>query len=448
MSPHLRSLVALSALCMTAAPLACSGSSAPEGDSSEDELRHKKDAGAKDSGAKDSGSKDAGKPDATSSDAAPPFDAGPGGALPACDGSETVIYGPMATPVDGTRYGTYELGPLMLGADHAHVFLEGTGMWMDAQRGAARTQLLPASLAGGTELAAYRSLSGRTGVAFIVGSKVMAAVYDGTTFGAPLETPCTTLGSLACDVRVAADGHLWVRAGSNFYEQGASGLENRGGGPVGPSQWDVTAAGDVVILGPGDTQAGELLAVWRLVRGAGGWSKTGALLPSDVAAVAPSIEGGFRLGSNELGSVGALASDGSIHLFSDARCIGQGDRNKTQVYLRSRDGHAWDAVTLPDAGSLTDAQVTWRNTAFWAGDYDTVRYVSMSSPKPTFDGSTWSYPDRQYNVIARCRADDGSVSFARIARSALPGWTERGFSGFSETGQATLLTRSGLTQAL
>jgi len=106
-----------------------------------------------------------------------------------------------------------------------------------------------------------------------------------------------------------------------------------------------------------------------------------------------------------------------------------------------------DVETLPDLGTLTDAQVTWRDLAVWASDYDNARFVDMSSPTPTDNGDgTYSYPDRQLNAIARC-TNNGTPAFERIANVRLPGWTVRGVAGFSETGVVTFATTLGLTQA-
>jgi len=134
-------------------------------------------------------------------------------------------------------------------------------------------------------------------------------------------------------------------------------------------------------------------------------------------------------------------------LLSSSHCIGTGQRNKTQLYMRSRDGVTWDVETLPEIGTFTDGQVTWYDEAVWASDYDNVRFVNESSPTPIDNGDgTYSYPDRQLNAIARC-TNAGQPAFERIAKVRLPGWTVRGFAGFSQTGVVTFATTLGLTQA-
>jgi len=183
--------------------------------------------------------------------------------------------------------------------------------------------------------------------------------------------------------------------------------------------------------------------IWKLPHGAAGWTKTGSLTRTILGTAGSSIEGGFQWD----GIYGAFAPDGSIHLFSSARCIGTGQHNRTQLYVRSRDGVAWDVETLPDIGTFVDGQVTWKDIAAWASDYDNVRFVDESSTTPIDNGDgTYSYPDRQLNAIARCLAND-QPAFERIAKVRLPGWTVHGFAGFSATGVATFATTLGLTQA-
>ena len=382
---------------------------------------------------------DGGNPDAVNPDGGDP-DGGPL-SLPACD-AVTVVDGPIASAASLSVYGSYDPGPLMLEDERAFVFLAGSDMWMTASHGSAMTGAVPSVIAGASRLSAWRTIAGWNGVTYEKGGKVYGTTFNGAGFSSPVETPCTS-GGYACEARPAGDGHLWVYTSGNFHEETPSGFENRGGGPVTPSQWDVDAQGTLIVLGSGSSVAGEVLVVWKLFPGAGGWTKAGALMDADVAAVDAQIEGGFQFGSNGLG---ALAADGSIHLFSDARCVGTGDHNKVQAYLRSTDGNTWQVETLPSADDLTDGLVTWRNVAFWAGDYERVRYVVMSSPQPTFDGYTWYYPDRRYDVIARCEDAQGQATFTRVASASHPGWTQRGFAGFSDWGVATLLSVPGLTQ--
>jgi hypothetical protein len=108
---------------------------------------------------------------------------------------------------------------------------------------------------------------------------------------------------------------------------------------------------------------------------------------------------------------------------------------------------AWDVETLPDIGTFTDGQVTWRNEATWASDYDNARFVDESSPPPVLQSDgTYSYPSRQLNVIDRCLDAAGHAVFARVAKAPLAGWTIPGFARFSDSGATTLLTQVGLTQ--
>ena len=92
-----------------------------------------------------------------------------------------------------------------------------------------------------------------------------------------------------------------------------------------------------------------------------------------VAAVDALIEGGYRPG------ITALAQDGSVHVLSDARCIGTGERNKVQAYARTQDGTTWEVTTLPDVDTLHGGQLTWSHATLWARDFDQVRYAVTSS---------------------------------------------------------------------
>lgn len=346
------------------------------------------------------------------------------------------VYGPLPTGVSFPQ--SSEPGPLMARDTRAFLFLEGSALWTTARAGSSTTSARPSALAGASSLGAFASLSRVSVITFQRAGTSRAVSFDGTTFGAEVATPCA--GS-PCTARAAGDGHVWVRAGTTFHEQTGTTFANRGGGPVEPLLWDVDAGGTVIVVGNALPASGEVLVVWKLAPGAGGWTKSGALLQSDVAA-APTIEGGFQLSAG----LGAIAPDGSIHVFSDARCIGTGDRNKTQVYLRSRNGTQWSVETLPDATTLYAGLLSWRHAAFWAGGYDAARYVTVTSPKPAFDGFTWTYPDRRYDVVGRCRNASGAAIFARMATVALPGWTTRGYATFSETGAAAILTDRGLSQ--
>ncbi len=334
-------------------------------------------------------------------------------------------------------------GPLLLSRDRAQLFLEGSQLWTVAAHGAASTQNVPAQISGASGFGAWRAVSGVWGTTFTVGGKVRASMYDGLAFAAPMDTPCTSAGG-SCEARAAGDGHLWLNNGGNLFEQSGATFENRGGPPVTPSLWDVNASGTVIVLGHDPLQNTSILEIWTLAAGAGGWTKVGALKTTDVAAANAAIEGGFQLGAK---APGALAPDGSIHLWSDARCVGTGQHNKTQVHVRSKDwGQTWDVSTLPSADTLTGGLMSWSDSAFFAGSYDNVRWVMVASPPPTFDGFAYSYPNRTYDVIARCTDKLGAPTYMRIASEALPGWTSPSYAGFSERGVATLLTSVGLSQ--
>jgi hypothetical protein len=346
-------------------------------------------------------------------------------------------WGPLPTGVTWPQL--YDPGPLMTRDARAFVFLEGSSLWTVAQAGAASTATKPAALTGSTFLGGFSSLAGPHVLTFLVQNAPHARTFDGTTFGPDLAIPCNYLGA-DCVVRAAPDGHVWVRNNGVFHEQTGTTFANRGGGPAGPMVWDIDASGAIVMLAYGDSLLAEKLAVWKLAAGAGGWTKVGALLASDVAAASSAIEGGFQLGAS------TIARDGSFHVFSDARCIGTGQRNKTQVYIRSRDGVAWTVETLPAADTLHTTNVTWSHNAIWASDHDNVRVVITSSPKPTFDGWEYHYPDRRYDLVGRCLDQQGNPTFGVLASTRNPGWTTRGYASFSSTGAAAFLTSEGLVQ--
>ncbi|MFW5740755.1 MAG: hypothetical protein ACOC1F_10370, partial [Myxococcota bacterium] len=217
------------------------------------------DAGAHDGSDLDSGMADvseAGEQDAHEPDAGP--DAGevdggePDGAtgtLPACSASVTV-HGPMATAANLSVYGSYDPGPLMLRDERAFVFHAGSDMWMVASNGSGMTSAVPAEIEGASRLSGWRGMTGLQGVTFERGGDVLATTFDGVGFSPAVVTPCGS-GGFSCEARPAGDGHLWVYTGGNFYEQTASGFENRGGGPVTPQQWDVDSQGTLIVLGSG-----------------------------------------------------------------------------------------------------------------------------------------------------------------------------------------------------
>lgn len=376
--------------------------------------------------------------------------------LPSCEARATVS-GPIATPTPFGSFTTFDPGPIAPIGDRSFIFLDipstGTaeGTWMDV------SPIGPNGLTGLTSVRpdpiktakyprAFKSMSGKTVILFDdggLGATTKAATFDGTTFGAPITTTCSYADVLngGCEARAAGDGHIWVRHNNNLYEQVGAALQLRGGAPVGPRIFDVDSAGTVYAVGA-SASFNEVLVGWKLAVGAGGWSKLGALPKSRFDAVANQIEGGVQLD----GIFGTLAPDGSIHLFSSARCIGEGDRNRNQIYIRSRDFREWEIEGLPSADNLYNGQVSWRHAAIVALDYQRVRTVVLSSPKPTFDGFAYSYPDRQYNLLLRCRNNDGRASFTRAGYARVPGWSERAFATFSSTGIATFLTRGGITQ--
>ncbi len=351
-----------------------------------------------------------------------------------------VTTGPLPT---GVNFGqTGDPGPLMARDARAFVFLEGSTLWTIAQAGSASTVARPAELANATSLGAFASVSGRSAVTYLRQSMPRARSFDGMTWGAERTLPCTQMG-LACSVRAATDGHLWVYTNSAFHEDSGGTFVNRGGGPALPLYWDVDRTGAVVLLAAGATGSGDKLVVWKLAAGAAGWTRVGALRDTDVAGVEPSIEGGFRFGT---AGPGTIAPDGSIHLFSDSRCIGTGDRNKGQAYARSRDGITWSVELLPAATTLHAGNLTWHHSSFWASDYENARFVVTSSVAPTFDGFQWQYPDRRFDVVGRCLDPAATPTFGLLATTRLRGWTTRGYTRFSETGAASLLTDEGLTQ--
>jgi hypothetical protein len=360
--------------------------------------------------------------------------------LPTCAAAPKAL-GALPTPAFSSSTSSFDPGPLALFGDRSLVFLS-SGMMMDVASGSGTTRFRPSPLDTAQTVRAFRSLSGRTAVVWSGNdnAKTSAATFDGTNVGTPIELPCNSaaVANGACSARVAPDGHLWIYASSNLYEQVGSALALRGGPPGSSYLWDVDASGAVVVLSHAPGSA-EPVVRWKLAPGAGGWTKAGALPKETASALAGS------LGSFDLGGA-ALAPDGSVHLFSSSRCIGEGERNRPQIHLRSRDGLAWSGVTMPDTDTLYAGHVTWKNEAHWASDYDNVRLVVMSSPPPTRVGYSYRYPDRQFNVLARCRTPEGRASFARVATTRVPGWTDRAFASFSETGAVTLLSRAGIAQ--
>jgi hypothetical protein len=398
--------------------------------------------GDDDSPGLDAASSDGSPDDGASADAAT-GDAGPGPIpLVACGGAVEVDPAlPVAWNFDA--FASNVAAPWLLTGDTARLFYDATSQMMTAAHGSATTDAWPSSLAGATFLSEQRSASGAEGVLFQVAYQPTFVRVGADGFGPPIAVPCEALTFLGgCEVRVAGDGHLWVRSGQHLFEQTASGFEDRGGAPIYPTLFDVNADGDVWVAA--QASADEVFQIWALRRGAAGWQKTGSLTKAMLGTAASAIEGGFQLDQ----PIGTFAPDGSIHLWSSARCIGTGQRNKTQLYLRSRDGQSWDVETLPDIGMFTDGQVTWRNEAVWASDYDNARFIDESSPPPVQEpDGTWAYPSRQLNVIARC-LDGGTPVFERIAKVPLPGWTVPSRSGFSATGTAALATNAGLTQVV
>ncbi len=358
--------------------------------------------------------------------------------LTAC-GSQVELDTTLATALDMTSLTTFQPAPWLLTDARARVLYTSTSQIMTAAHGSATTTV-QAILAGASYAYGERSITGDTAIIFASGSQVMASI----NFTTPIAIPCTfgDATSNECDVRAAGDHHLWVRSGTHLYEQTGTTFADRGGAPIYPSLFAVAANNDITVASESSI-GDDVFVIWTLVHDSGGWTKTGALTKTILGAQASAIEGGFHLDP----AIGAIAPDGSFHLLSSSRCIGTGQRNKTQLYMRSRDGVTWDIETLPDIGTFTDNQVTWKDAAVWASDYDNVRFVNESSPTPTDNGDgTYGYPDRQYNAIARC-TNNGTPGFERYAKVRLPGWTVRGVAGFSETGVVTFATTLGLTQA-
>jgi hypothetical protein len=280
-------------------------------------------------------------------------------------------------------------------------------------------------------------MSGGRALLLRFGSELRVSPNDGP----PVVVPCSS--SSSCTARVAGDGHLWVAA-SNLHEQVGDGFENRGGFPVTASVWDVDDAGNVIVAGGASLHNEEYMSFWQLAPGAAGWAKVGGLPGDVVADVSAQIEGGFQFGDAR------FASDGSFHLLSSARCVGTGTHNKAQFYLRSSDYQTWDVEALPAVEQLANNEdhVAWSYGAMWAGSYETVRYILMTSNKPGYDGWDWTYPgSRQVNLVERCRNDEGAITFAQSAQLVHPGWTIPGFHAFAPNGTASILTHQGLSQA-
>lgn len=351
---------------------------------------------------------------------------------------------------DPIGFTSFDPGPLGLFGDRAIIAIDSTPMWMSVARGRAATRAKPKPLSDARYLRVFSSLSDRSVVLFDDGdTKLLAAALRASdsvtdvTVGPPLVSPCASYAEVlngACSAHSASDGHVWVYDGSNFHEQVRDRFELRGGAPERPLFWDVDSRGDVVAISSGRGET--LLSAWRLAAGTGGWEREGGLTWKDVESGSATIEGGFALANNPP----RLAPDGSMHVFSDVHCIGTGDRNKTHLYLHSRDKKHWTIETLPPAAQLYEDHVTWNIAATWAADFERARLVVTSSTAPEFDNWSWSYPSRQYNVLERCAAEDGRPSFTRIAKDEVPGWKTRAFAGFSSNGTVTLLTTDGVRQ--
>lgn len=355
--------------------------------------------------------------------------------MPACAaaGQATTT---LPTGVNWNQYGSYDVGPLLPRGALTHVFLDAA-FWSRAEASSMATSALPDVLVGTTFVVPQRSASGYSSVLFQKAGGWFATAYDGVSFEAPVALMPI---SSTLEGRVAGDGHHWIRHGGTFFEQTPTGFVSRGGGPSGGT-WDVLADGTVVIVALPSSAPNEVV-VWRLLPGATAWTQQTALGVDAVATFAAAIENGFEP------STATIAPDGSVHVFTAARCIGQGERNRAQAYARfDPQNDEWHVELLPAAEALTDGLRTWNQAALWAGDREHVRFVYTSSTQPTYDGWSYVYPERKYDVVSRCRLADGTLSFGRVGRVRHPEWTQRGFATFSETGVATLLTKSlGLTQ--
>ena len=363
-------------------------------------------------------------------------DPGVGGsplALPSCTdaGRSTVT---LPTGVSFDAYVTSEPGPLMPRGARTHLFLDGS-FWSVGEGGTMATHALPDVLLGATHFTPQRSASGYSSILFSKGGSWFVSAYDDLRVSPAVALP---VGTGTVEARVAGDGHHWIRQGEVFHEQTATVFVNRGSGPAGGT-WDVLADGTVVLVTFPSSGSTEIV-VWSLLPGAVAWTERASLRAAEVADIAAGVEGGFDP------ATAAIAPDGSVHVFTNARCIGEGQRNRQQAYARL-EGTVWHVERLPPIDELTAGLLTWNQPAVWAGDREHVRFVYTSSLAPTFDGWSYVYPERNYDVVSRCRTEAGELSFARIGRVRHPGWTQRGFASFSETGVATLLTKSlGLTQ--
>src|SRR5262249_48177748 len=154
-------------------------------------------------------------------------------------------------------------GPMMLGGELADIVYTNAE-WMVASHGSAKTSAL--SLGTVTGFFSKRSMSGEIVAAFAVNGKWTASRFDGAGFAASIQSPCTDPSQ--CEVRAAGDGHLWVLASGNLYEEVGSSFENRGGAPVGVSVFDVNATGDVFVGAANATSGDEVFQIWELPRGA------------------------------------------------------------------------------------------------------------------------------------------------------------------------------------
>jgi hypothetical protein len=109
--------------------------------------------------------------------------------------------------------------PWLLTGDTARLFYDSTSQVMTAAHGSATTAAWPSSLAGATFVAGQRSASGAEGVVFLAANQPMFVRVTGGVFGAPVAVPCDPSTFLpTCSVRVAGDGHLWVRSGQHLFE--------------------------------------------------------------------------------------------------------------------------------------------------------------------------------------------------------------------------------------
>lgn len=366
------------------------------------------------------------------------LDPDPGEGLePACNLQLTATP-TVTTPVRfGTRVYNPSPGPLFAIGDRVQVFLDDTTMWQTGSRADFVTQAVPPPMSGAKSVRGFRSLSGPAVVLFApgIGSEPGQAVtFDGQRYGTPIAIPCSGshIAYGSCSARATADGRVWIHSTNGFYEQVGSSLQSRGKSPTEPVAWEVDRRGDILVAGRGQYGT-DHLPVWRLSLGAGAWSKPGGITEAMKKSLDPRVEEGFAVTS------AVFAPDGALHLLSNAHCLGTYgcDRNRAQFHLRSRDYVNWELAQVP---ALVNGEFTWGHAALHAKDYDRVSFMLVSSRVSR------SYPGGWFNVVNRCRAADGRITFAVAGKLADPYADRESFTRFSDTGVPSALTPRGITQ--